>query len=57
MSRTVYHLTYLRALQMAVRNTCALSRAELEDLIENNTPYLGDDENGDYVVMGDKNEK
>ena len=56
MPRTVYHITYLRALQMTVRNACALSRVELEDLIEENTPYLGDDENGDYVVMGDDKE-
>ena len=51
MPRTQHSLNKLQALQMVVRNVLTLSSAELDDLIEDETALVADDENGDYTVM------
>jgi len=54
MPRTHHSMSYLHALQMVIRNICTLSAVELEDLIEDNTALVANDENGDYVVQREK---
>ncbi len=54
MPRTEHNLNKLAALQMVIRNICTLSSAELEDLIEDETALVADDDNGNYTVQREK---